>query len=110
MSLGRESTGEVEAPPRGIVADLQRRIHITAAGSHGAELGVEVRACNPSLQEAEVGGSGGPGQPWLHGKFDVSLGYMIPCAVKNQEQTKLEYMIERGKGIMGPRWRSFGYV
>lgn len=92
------------------MADLQRRIHITAAGSHGAELGVEVRAYNPSLQEAEVGELGGPGQPWLHGKFEVSLGYLIPYAVKNQEQTKLEYMIERGKCKMGPRCRSFRYV
>lgn len=35
--------------------------------------------CYGSTGEMEPGGSGAQGHPWLHNKFEGSLGYMRPC-------------------------------
>lgn len=41
-------------------------------------------------QEAEAGGSGAQGHPWLLRELEPSLGYARPCLKQHQSKTKLE--------------------
>jgi hypothetical protein len=50
---------------------------------------VVVHPYNFSTQEAEVGGSRAHGQPGLHGKFQVTLGYIArPCLKKCKKERR----------------------
>lgn len=102
VTLDRESTEEVAAPPWGIVADLQRRSHLWAARSHSAELGVEVHAC--SSQGADVGGSIGRSRPTLASQ-EVWSKPGIPdtlCCQKSRGN-KTGMHDREGEGCYGPQ-------
>lgn len=47
--------------------------------------GVGTFVCNPSAQELETGPRV-QGQPWLHNKFEINLGYMRSCFKSQYKQ------------------------
>lgn len=49
--------------------------------------GGAVHTCDPSTRGPEAGGSGVCSHPWLHIRFEASLGYMRPCQKRRKEES-----------------------
>jgi hypothetical protein len=49
--------------------------------------GMAIQACNPSIQQAEAGGSQVQGQPGVHSQFKASLGYTVRSVSKTKTKT-----------------------